>query len=144
MKHLHQVLWKSHQKGSWQSSPNHQHETKDYQPSLNNTNTGQSAHCWAAIEALNRHTSESRPAMTCGNYDVELWDTKALWAGKGSTQNRPVRCSVLLHPHSDQQMCSSQLCILSLADMPRSAKLAANSSPSQLHAEESQQNRRKL
>lgn len=28
------------------------------------------------------------------NYDVELWDTKALWAGKGSSQNRPsvVQC----------------------------------------------------
>lgn len=62
------------------------------------------------------------------NYDVELWDTKALWAGKGSSQNRPVWCSgsVLPHPHSHQQMCPSQSCILSLVDMPHSAKLATH------------------
>lgn len=60
------------------------------------------------------------------NHNVELTDTKALWADEGSSQNRPVWCSVLPHPHSHQQMCPSQSCILSHADMPCSARLAAH------------------
>lgn len=56
----------------------------------------------------------------------ELPDIKVLWVGEGSSQNRPVWCCVLPHPHSHQQMCPSQSCILSHADMLHSAKLAVH------------------
>lgn len=53
---------------------------------------------------------------------------KRFGLAKEAPKNRPVWCSgsVLPHPHSHQQMCPSQSCILSLADMPHSAKLAAH------------------